>query len=402
MKQYRGVLVLGVLVFVFGMSLWTQAQGTLRDVIANEPTLSVFNQALSLVDPQIVSALEKDNNLTVIAPSDSAFSALARFLGIPFSELTSNDVLMNRIISYHIVRGRFTQVQLQNNIGALLPTYLEGAFISVAQKDNGVLAFNNIGEVLKADISASNGVVHIIDDGLLNRIINQTIQELDLGSAGSATNANAEATPASTPEAIGTCRQGYVRVWHLIDENVALDVSHSTETVIRGLASGTVSTYLPITAEDETLVVVPEGVAPENSPHRQAVDLGDDCLMNLIITGQPNNLRLNSVTGNATAPEGDDSRLTVINLSTETVSFAVDGFVKAENLGVGATATFTQPFGIVQPSFVYSTGEPLAMNRVSLWAGSDYLVVLYGDASAPQTRIVGFSAEESLRLSLNR
>ena len=109
----------------------------------------------------LVSALEGEGPLTVFAPTDAAFSALPdgtiRSLLKPENKQQLADIL-----KYHVVAG---QVNLANALKAGQALTLQGEKVTIAFRDGSV----RVGEakLVTADIAASNGIIHVIDQVLL-------------------------------------------------------------------------------------------------------------------------------------------------------------------------------------------------------------------------------------------
>jgi uncharacterized surface protein with fasciclin (FAS1) repeats len=93
---------------------------------------------------------------TVFAPTDAAFAALPRGT---VEELLKpkNHALLVKILTYHVVSGEKLSTSLKS--GSVKT--LEGAPIRVNVSSTGVMV--NTAKVVKADVKASNGVIHVID-----------------------------------------------------------------------------------------------------------------------------------------------------------------------------------------------------------------------------------------------
>lgn len=109
----------------------------------------------------LVGVLKGDGPYTVFAPTNEAFAAL------PEGTLTSllkpeNKGQLVSILTYHVVPGKIRSTDLSN--GQTAKT-VQGSPIRVAIKDGQVMI--NQATVKAADIEASNGVVHVIDQVIL-------------------------------------------------------------------------------------------------------------------------------------------------------------------------------------------------------------------------------------------
>ena len=109
----------------------------------------------------LVPALTGDTELTVFAPTDEAFAALPK--GTVESLLKpENKAKLAAILKYHVVAGR---VYAADAVKAGMAETLNGQKVVIDIAD-GQLRVDNA-RVVKTDIDASNGVVHVIDRVIL-------------------------------------------------------------------------------------------------------------------------------------------------------------------------------------------------------------------------------------------
>lgn len=129
----------------------------LQEVAADRDELSSFLAAVEQAG--LSSALtDASNELTVFAPNNEAFETFLSQAGVTLADVPQEQ--LQDILQYHIVEGRVLSNQLTNgNVNAL-----NGGEIAV-NIDNGV-TLNNTSGVVTADLEASNGVIHIIDEVL--------------------------------------------------------------------------------------------------------------------------------------------------------------------------------------------------------------------------------------------
>lgn len=119
-------------------------------------TLAAALKAAGLVD-----TLKGSGPFTVFAPTDAAFAKL------PAGTLKDllkpeNKAKLVAILTYHVVPGDVTAADVVKLSEAKT---VNGAMLKVSTQ-NGKVMVNNA-DVVKADIVASNGVIHIIDAVLL-------------------------------------------------------------------------------------------------------------------------------------------------------------------------------------------------------------------------------------------
>ncbi len=108
----------------------------------------------ALKKAELVSTLLMDGPYTVFAPTNAAFEAA----GITDLDPLSKEDL-TPILLYHVLGSTVLSTDLSN--GAAVPT-LNPAEIYISLNDNGAF-INGATEISTTDLTASNGVVHVID-----------------------------------------------------------------------------------------------------------------------------------------------------------------------------------------------------------------------------------------------
>jgi uncharacterized surface protein with fasciclin (FAS1) repeats len=98
---------------------------------------------------------------TVFAPTNAAFEKLGK-AELENLKKPENKEKLTSILKYHVVSGKALAADVKKS-----PTHktLNGQEIKVTEKDGNVMI--NEATVTKADITCSNGVVHIIDTVLM-------------------------------------------------------------------------------------------------------------------------------------------------------------------------------------------------------------------------------------------
>ena len=132
---------------------------TIADVAAEA---GIFNTLLAAAEGAgLIDALSNpDNNFTVFAPSDEAFAGLPD--GALDSLLGDQGLLLNVVSSHIIIRENFAAdlVEVES------VDMLSGANVPVIVGDDGSVMIGNA-TVIEADIDADNGVIHVIDQVIL-------------------------------------------------------------------------------------------------------------------------------------------------------------------------------------------------------------------------------------------
>eukprot|EP00986_Skeletonema_menzelii_P000688 scaffold195_cov161-Skeletonema_menzelii.AAC.3 len=121
----------------------------------------IFNTLVAAVEAaDLVDALTAEGPLTVLAPNDEAFDKLPE--GTVDQLLLSENVeILKEILLLHVIEGKVDSSMVSS--GPV--TTLSGNLIQADVSDSGI-SFNDA-NVIAADILASNGVVHAIDQVLL-------------------------------------------------------------------------------------------------------------------------------------------------------------------------------------------------------------------------------------------
>ena len=167
----------------------TIAEIVVESAGAATPEFSTLLAAVSAADPAVLETLsnaELDPKVTVFAPTDAAFAALAEELGEEaFAAVLADPEALTNILLYHVTEG---EVMAEDVVGAL--TTFAGAFsapalngqsIDVTLTEEGGVMVDGA-NVVQTDIVASNGVIHVIDAVILPET--RTIAEIVTEMAG--------------------------------------------------------------------------------------------------------------------------------------------------------------------------------------------------------------------------
>lgn len=109
----------------------------------------------------LVETLKGDGPFTVFAPTNDAFAALPEGTLEMLLKPENKDKLV-QILTYHVVAGKVKSTDLKDGMTA---TTVEGSDIMVKISKKGVMVNN--AKVASADIMATNGVVHVIDQVIM-------------------------------------------------------------------------------------------------------------------------------------------------------------------------------------------------------------------------------------------
>ena len=117
--------------------------------------------AAALKAAGLIETLEKPGPFTVFAPTDDAFAKLPAGT---VEELLKpeNKEKLTAILTYHVVPGKVLSKDITSTME---PKTVNGKTLTIEPKDGKVMVDD--ATVIKADVQASNGVIHVIDKVLM-------------------------------------------------------------------------------------------------------------------------------------------------------------------------------------------------------------------------------------------
>ncbi len=136
-----------------------KTDNTIVDVAVSNGSFKTLVAALKAAD--LVDALKGKGPFTVFAPTDAAFAKLPAGT---VDALLKDPAKLASILTYHVVSGKVMAADVIKGNGAK-PATLNGAMLDVQVRDGKV--YVNGAQVTTADVSASNGVIHVIDSVVL-------------------------------------------------------------------------------------------------------------------------------------------------------------------------------------------------------------------------------------------
>ncbi|KAK4155165.1 hypothetical protein C8A00DRAFT_13789 [Chaetomidium leptoderma] len=154
-----------------GLAAYVSAQSLTTILADNNATLSTLTTLLALV-PDVVRTLSAAQNITILAPSDTAFANLmAR--NPRSAELTTNPRALAGVLQYHVLMGRLLSGDFSPT-PKFPSTLLTTPFANVTggQKVGLVMVngtatvfsgYKQVAGVVTADVQFDGGIVHIID-----------------------------------------------------------------------------------------------------------------------------------------------------------------------------------------------------------------------------------------------
>ncbi len=155
MKSKLPVLLAGALALV------VSAHASAADIVDTAVPGHFTTLVAAVKAAGLVETLKGPGPFTVFAPTDEAFAKL------PPGTLENllkpeNKVQLQNILKYHVIAGK---VMAQDVVKLNTAKTVEGQSIAIKTMNGGVMVDNV--HVIKTDIMASNGVIHVIDAVLL-------------------------------------------------------------------------------------------------------------------------------------------------------------------------------------------------------------------------------------------
>jgi uncharacterized surface protein with fasciclin (FAS1) repeats len=123
--------------------------------------------ATALTAAGLVDTLKGAGPFTVFAPTDDAFAKLPA--GTLDTLLADPKGALTKILTYHVVPGKVMAADVVKMDGAKVKT-VNGAELTIKVSGSDVMLMDATGasvKVVKTDVTASNGVIHVIDGVLL-------------------------------------------------------------------------------------------------------------------------------------------------------------------------------------------------------------------------------------------
>nr|WP_290222468.1 fasciclin domain-containing protein [Trichocoleus desertorum] len=131
----------------------------MADLLETATQAGSFTQLLSALEAaNLNDTLKNPGPITVLAPTDEAFAKLPEGT---IDGLLKEPLKLKRLLTYHVISGDVRSDDLAQIDEA--PT-MEGSIVAV-EHENGLKV--NDANVLKTDILADNGVIHVIDTVLM-------------------------------------------------------------------------------------------------------------------------------------------------------------------------------------------------------------------------------------------
>jgi uncharacterized surface protein with fasciclin (FAS1) repeats len=135
---------------------------TQKDIVDTAVSTNMFNTLVAAVKAAgLVETLKGDGPFTVLAPTDDAFKKLPAGTVENLLKPENKDMLV-KILTYHVIPGNVKAAQV---VKLKKAKTVQGSNVKIKAK-KGKVMINNA-KVIKTDVEASNGTIHVIDTVLM-------------------------------------------------------------------------------------------------------------------------------------------------------------------------------------------------------------------------------------------
>ncbi len=136
------------------------AQAPARDIVETAVAAGSFKTLAAALDAAgLIATLKGKGPYTVFAPTDEAFARLPKGT---VEALLKDKAKLTRILTYHVVAGDVRAAQV---VGLTSARTVNGKDLAVKVAGGKVMIGG--ATVVRADVGASNGVIHVIDTVLI-------------------------------------------------------------------------------------------------------------------------------------------------------------------------------------------------------------------------------------------
>ena len=151
MKLFKLVTTLGI---VAASVAAAPAMAVEKDIVDTAISAGSFKTLVIAVQKAgLVETLKGKGPFTVFAPTDEAFAKIPK---AQLDALLADKAQLTKVLTYHVVAGKV----MAADVKAGPAKSVEGGNITITT-DGGVMVDKS--KVVKTDIAASNGVIHVID-----------------------------------------------------------------------------------------------------------------------------------------------------------------------------------------------------------------------------------------------
>lgn len=132
------------------------AKGDIVDTAVGAGQFSTLAKALTAAG--LIETLKGPGPFTVFAPTDAAF---AKIPADKLNALLADKAALTKVLTYHVLPGKVVAADVKS--GSVKT--VQGQSLSIKATSGGVTV--NDAKVIKTDVMATNGVIHVIDTVIL-------------------------------------------------------------------------------------------------------------------------------------------------------------------------------------------------------------------------------------------
>lgn len=129
------------------------------DIVDTAKSAGSFNTLIAAVQAAgLVDTLKGPGPFTVFAPTDAAFAKIPK---AKLDALLKDKAALTKVLTYHVVPGTVMAADVKPG----MVKTVEGSSFTVSAKGGKVSV--DKAQVVKTDIAADNGVIHVIDSVIM-------------------------------------------------------------------------------------------------------------------------------------------------------------------------------------------------------------------------------------------
>lgn len=129
------------------------------DIVDTAKSAGSFNTLVTAVQAAgLVDTLKGAGPFTVFAPTDEAFAKIPK---AKLDALLRDKAALTKVLTYHVVPGKVMAADVKPG---MIKT-VEGSSMNVSAKSGKVMV--DKANVIKTDVAADNGVIHVIDSVIM-------------------------------------------------------------------------------------------------------------------------------------------------------------------------------------------------------------------------------------------
>ncbi|WP_201617575.1 fasciclin domain-containing protein [Psychrobacter immobilis] len=142
----------------------SMAKMNVVQVAQSNPDFSLLVEAVQAAG--LASALSDPNaNYTIFAPTNAAFMQALAETKMTKAQLFANKPLLTKILGYHVINGNMAMYAKDVKPGNVMT--LSNDTLMVTPKGQLMDEMGRTTNIVKTDIAATNGVVHVVDRVLM-------------------------------------------------------------------------------------------------------------------------------------------------------------------------------------------------------------------------------------------